>query len=190
MLELNDQAADSVASNVRSLADAAVRAGHGDSRAAGDVLYESGKVALGVVVARGAGLGLAAAEGGSAKFIAQGFSPAQAQYLAEPYVGMGHHFVPRRAGLPSIISDSPLNTLRPAGISRGDFYELHYKVDPYFFNANFPKGVGGSWRGRSLGLEKYGAAGRLWYGSPAPLKATIGGASLAAAASVNYYIEE
>ena len=132
-----------------------------------------------------------AAESGSAKFVSQGFNPAQAEYLAAPYPAnaMGHHFIPRRSGLPSLISDSPLNVLKPSGISRGDFYELHYKVDPYFFNANFPKAIGGTWRGSSLGFEKYGAIGRVWYGSPTPLKVTVGGVA-AAGAGTAYYLGE
>ena len=136
------------------------------------------------------GKAVGVAESGSAKFIRQGFKPAQAEYLAESYVGMGHHFIPRRTGLPSAISDSSLNVLKPNGISRGDFYELHYKVDPYFFNANFPKAIGGSWRGSSLGLEKYGVVGRIWYGSPTPLKVTVGGAATAGTAGTYYYLGE
>jgi hypothetical protein len=100
---------------------------------------------------------------------------------------MGHHFIPRRTGLPSIISDSPLNVLKPNGISRGDFYELHYKVDPHFFSANFPKAIGGNWRGSSLGLEKYTGVERLWYASPTPLKVTVGGTAAAGAAGAYYY---
>jgi hypothetical protein len=134
---------------------------------------------------------LFAAGSGSAKFIGQGFSPAQADYLAQPYVGMGHHFVPRRLGLPSIISDSPLNILKPNGISRGDFYELHFKVDPHYPGSRLPASVGGGvWNGNSLGLEKYGAVGRLWYGSPTPLKVTVGGAVVATGGGVYWYSSE
>ncbi|MGK6321423.1 hypothetical protein ACMGER_18080, partial [Sphingomonas sp. DT-204] len=129
----------------------------------------------------------AAAEGGAAKFLNQGFSPAQADYLAAPYEGMGHHFIPRRVGLPEAIGDSPLNVLKPSGISRGDFYELHYQVDRSFYGTAFPKSVGGTWSGRSLGLEKYSGAQRLWYASPTPLKVTVGGAAAAGAAGGYWY---
>src|SRR6185312_10791247 len=83
------------------------------------------------------------------KFIDQGANPKLAEYLAQPYEGMGHHaIVPRRAKvpskvlgmpideglagqpLPSWLSNSPLNVSVPRGISRGDFYEYHYQVDP------------------------------------------------------------
>ncbi|WP_397580583.1 hypothetical protein, partial [Sphingorhabdus sp.] len=127
------------------------------------------------------------AERGAGKFVSQGFSPAQAEYLAEPYVGMGHHFIPRRAGLPSIISDSPLNVLKPSGISRGNFYELHFKVDPFYPGSRLPGAAGGGvWNGTSLGLEKYGTVGRLWFGSPTPLKVTVGGTVAAGGAAYWY----
>jgi hypothetical protein len=128
-----------------------------------------------------------AAESAGGKFVSQGFSPAQAEYLAEPYVGMGHHFVGRRFGLPSIISDSPLNVLKPNGISRGNFYELHFKVDPFYPGSRLPRAAGGGiWNGTSLGLEKYGTVGRLWYGSPTPLKVTVGGTVAASGAAYWY----
>lgn len=126
----------------------------------------------------------------SAKFLEQGFNPTQADYLAAPYEGMGHHFVPRRSGLPSFISDSPFNVLKPRDISRGDFYELHYKVDPHFNGTGLPPRFGGgSWSGKSLGLEKYGPVGRLWYGSPTPLKLTAGAAAAGAGAGAYEYNE-
>ena len=132
-------------------------------------------------------MGRDVAEEGSAKFLSQGFSPAQAEYLAAPYEGMGHHFIPRRAGLPEFISDSPINVLKPSGMSRGDFYALHYKVDQSFYGTAFPKSIGGTWSGRSLGLEKYSGTQRLWYASPTPLKVTIGGAAAAGAAGGYLY---
>ena len=107
--------------------------------------------------------------------------------LAEPYPSsaMGHHFLARNYKLPSVFgggslpraySDGPLNRLSPKGITRGDFYELHYQVDPAFHGTKLRARVGGEpWSGDALGLEKFGPLGRLWYGSPAPLKARVGG---------------
>ena len=85
---------------------------------------------------------------------------------------MGHHFVPLKAGLPRSYSDSVFNVLKPEGISRGDFYELHYKVDRHYHGG---KAKEDRWRGEALGFQKYGPAGRLWHGSPLPLKARVGG---------------
>jgi len=133
------------------------------------------------------------------KSLAQGFSPAAAAYLAEPYPlsAMGHHFVPRRTKLPSMFgggpppraySDGPFNRLAPEGVTRGEFYERHFRVDPEFDGAGLPKRFKGeSWSGHRLGLERYGEPGRLWHGSPAPLKARIGG--LAAGAGGALYAE-
>jgi hypothetical protein len=55
------------------------------------------------------------------RYRGQGFTPAQAKYLTQPYDGMGHHFIARRYGLPSIISESPFNLLKPNGYSIGQF---------------------------------------------------------------------
>jgi hypothetical protein len=38
-----------------------------------------------------------------------------------------------------------------------------------------------NWSGKSLGLEEYGGAQRLWYGSPRPLKVAVGGTAAAGA---------
>lgn len=57
-------------------------------------------------------------------------------------------------------------------VSRGDFYELHYKVDPRFHGTSV---LGERWSGRDLGLDRHGLAGQLWHGSPAPLKARVAG---------------
>jgi hypothetical protein len=142
----------------------------------------SGRALTGVV-----GRGPVVADRGASKFVSQGFSPAQAEYLAEPYAGMGHHFIPRRTGLPSIISDSRFNVLKPNGISRGDFYELHFRVDTKYPGSQLPASRGGGgWYGGQLGIEKYGSVGRLWYGSPAPLKVTVGGTVAAGGAAYWY----
>ena len=124
----------------------------------------------------------------------QGFTPDQAAHLAQPYDGTGHHYVPKRAKigkklgpipvptslvgrkLPKSASDSLFNVLKPANISRGDFYELHYKVDPEQEVSRMPAALGPAWNGKKLGLKEYGLLGRIWHGSPAPLNAVAGAA--------------
>lgn len=69
--------------------------------------------------------------------------------------------------------DGVFNVLKPEDISRGDFYELHYKVDPRFHGTRVVPGE--PWRGGKLGLKRFGPAGRIWHGSPPPLKARVGG---------------
>ena len=121
--------------------------------------------------------------GNVARYEAQGFSPRAAAHLAAPYPAsnMGSHFIPRRTELPDFLGGGPLpksysdgvfNVLKPEGISRGDFYELHYKVDPKFHGTGVK---GESWSGKELRLRRYGPAGRIWHGSPPPLKARVGG---------------
>jgi hypothetical protein len=134
----------------------------------------------------------------TAKFIDQGFEPKLAEYLAEPYDGNGHHSpIPRRFKypktilnvplpksligkpvLPRVLSDSPFNVLKPDNISRGGFYELHFKVDPEMDIARLPSRFGGAWNGNALGLQKFGLLGRVWNGSPAALNSAVGTAAL------------
>ena len=168
----------------------------------GEVAFDVGSLVVGGPAAKAAGkLGAFAKASSPAKYLAQGASPKLAAYLAEPYPSsaMGHHFIPRRYELPEILgggrlprsySDGPFNKLAPEGITRGDMYELHYEVDPKFKVARLPRRVGGSvWRGAAIGLRKHGLAGRLWYGSPAPLKARVGGLG-ASAGAVMYGAED
>jgi RHS repeat-associated protein len=131
------------------------------------------------ITATGVGTGAAARYPAYMYFRRQGFNAAQANYLSKPYARIGHHFPLRQAignrlRVPKFIIDSPLNVLRPRGMSRGLFYELHYRVDPTFYYAPFPRTIGGGWRGGQIGLQKYGIVGRTWYGTSAPLKETIG----------------
>ncbi len=152
----------------------------------GELAFDVGSLAVGGPLAKTVGkLGGVSKAASAEKYLAQGFSPAAAAYLAEPYVGMGHHFVPRsyllprwlgRRPLPRVISDGPFNVLKPEGISRGDFYELHFRVDPSFRGTGLPPKIGGErWSGKDLGFKKYDSLGRVWFGSPAPLKARVGG---------------
>ncbi|WP_293904038.1 hypothetical protein [Phenylobacterium sp.] len=124
-----------------------------------------------------------------AKYTKQGFSPVEAEYLAQPYKGMGHHsLLPRRKGLPDWlgggpvpqwISDSAFNVLKPPGISRGDMYELHYKVDPHFRRAGLSEG--GNWVGSRLGLKEYGPLQQRWHGTPNATRRAIAGGGIAGA---------
>lgn len=132
--------------------------------------------------------------GNVAKYAAQGFSPRAAAHLAEPYPAsnMGSHLIPRRARLPALLGggaiprdymDGPFNKLIPPGISRGDMYGLHYGVDPRFHGTAV---LGERWSGRDLGLQRHGPIGQVWYGSPAPLKARVGGVAAAAGGAIEY----
>jgi hypothetical protein len=114
------------------------------------------------------------------KFVDQGANPKLAEYLAQPYGGMGHHSVISRKSatkinLPNWLVDSPVNLSLPRGMSRGDFYEHHYRVDPkaggFRLPAELNEGMG--WRPKELGLTKYGLPERVWRGTPVPLKDAI-----------------
>ncbi len=154
----------------------------------GELAFDIGSVFVGGPAAKAVkGLERVSNVGNVERYIAQGFSPKAAAHLAEPYPewGMGHHFIPRRMGLPESYGDSVFNVLKPEGISRGDFYELHYKVDPSYRGGSVK---GEKWNGEALGLKKYGLADRIWHGSPPPLKARVGG--LGAGAGAVMYVPD
>ena len=176
----------------------------------GEFAVDVGAMVLGGrAVKKLAGSGALSKDAQMAKFMKQGFNTAQAKYLAEPYIGKGHHYVPQaftipatKMGvplpkslvgrqLPRAISDSSFNVLKPSGMSRGDFYELHYKVDPDFRNANLPRREGGGrWTGSRLGLKKYGGLGRAWHGAPGSLKAVSGVGGLQAGGLIYDQLDE
>jgi hypothetical protein len=163
----------------------------------GEAAFDVGSLAVGGPLAKGmSGVGRISNVGNVAKYTAQGFSPEVAAHLAKPYPSkaMGSHYAPRDYKLPKLLgggplpkrySDSAFNVLAPKGISRGDMYELHYKVDPRFHAARLPTGLElRSWHGGRLGLEEYGHLGRLWHGAPEPLKARVGGMGAAAGGAI------
>ena len=155
----------------------------------GEFAFEAGSLAVGGPLAKSMrGINRGANVGNTEKYLAQGFSQPAAAHLAKVYpeTNMGHHFIRRAYRLPDLLgggplprsySDGPFNKLSPPGISRGDFYELHYAVDPKFWGGTLLKE---GWSGKKLGLRKYGLAGRIWNGSPGPLKARVGGLTAAA----------
>lgn len=164
----------------------------------GELAFEVGSLVVGGPAAKVVkGLPRLSSVGNVDKYLAQGFSPKAAAHLAEPYPesNMGSHFIPRDTKLPDFLGGGPLpksysdgvfNVLKPEGISRGDLYELHYEVDPRFYGTRVIPGE--PWRGRALGLKRYGPAGRMWHGSPPPLKARVGG--LGASAGTVMYGQE
>lgn len=162
----------------------------------GEFLVDAGSLLYGGAEAKGlAGLAKAAEAAGAEKYLARGIEPGLADYFATPYTGGGHHYWPRRMNLPSslgggplptVISDSPFFLLKPEGISTGDMYELHYKVDPKYGGGKIPAEFGGGrWSGDELGWEKYDQLGRLWHGAPTPLKALAGSGVVGAGALVD-----
>jgi len=134
-----------------------------------------------------------------ARLRARGDSPAMADYLSDPYprTGMGSHFVARSAKFPNKVLGIPLpesiagqplprgfiesrfNVFKPEGVSRDQLYTDHFGYDGDFYGAFMPPRVNGGkgWRGRELGVRRYGPVERLVKGAPAPLKTAVGGAA-------------
>lgn len=130
-----------------------------------------------------------------AKYMAQGFDEPAAAHLSKPYKGMGDHGpIPRRqdsvfgfkapplkkVSIPDWIMDSPFNVSKPRGMSQGDFYEYHYRVDPRFYGARLPQDLNGGkgWSGKRLGLERYSGPGRIWARTPSIYKDAAVGMSM------------
>jgi len=88
--------------------------------------------------------------------------------------------------VPPIISNSTLFLLKPPNVNTGDFFERHFQVDPHYYGGKIRKEFGGGrWSGKDLGWQKYDRLGRLWHGSPAPLKAAVGAGVVGAGAAVD-----
>lgn len=149
----------------------------------GELAFEVGSLAFGGPLAKSTKVFGAVGASPIEKYLAQGFTKAQAAHLAKPYPkrNMGHHAVARRWGLPKMFSESEFNILRPIGITRGDFYERHFQVDPHFHGTKL---LNGGWSGKKLGLKRHGALGRIWHGTPEPMKARVGGLSAAAGSAI------
>jgi hypothetical protein len=132
-----------------------------------------------------------------AKFIDQGANPKLAEYLAQPYPGGGHHAViaqrlAKKMNLPRRLVDSPINVSLPRGMSRGDFYEYHYGVDPKAGGFRLPADLNGGkgWRPKELGLTKYALPERIWKGMPVPLKDAMATIPFADAPALHDHLEQ
>lgn len=162
----------------------------------GETLFDAASLLYGGAEAKGlAELGRVSEGASAAKYLARGYPKGLSDYFATPYKGRGHHFLPERTELPAwlgggpvppAVSNSPFFLLKPPNMSTGDFFERHFQVDPHYHGGKVPAkfGVGG-WSGRALGWEKHDRLGRLWYGSPAPLKAAAGAGVVGAGAAVD-----
>lgn len=128
-----------------------------------------------------------------ARFQKEGIPLNLARYFAETYKGIGHHYWPTNAKykiignrkLPTQITDLPILRLKPEGINNGDFYKLHFQVDPSSKGGRISaEHGGGGWNGKKLGWQRYDRAGRMWYGAPRRVKTIALGAAGTAAGGI------
>jgi hypothetical protein len=167
----------------------------------GQAAFDVGSLFLGGEFAKELSLTRAVEAADAAKYAELGLDPKVIDYLNMPYERPGHHNIPQRfrfpkavggiplpsqiAGqpLPELVSDSAFNLSKPDGITRGQMYAYHYRVDPKYFGGRLPNGSGGGWSGKKLGLRKYGPAERAWFSAPDALRAPVGNAVAGAAAA-------
>lgn len=159
----------------------------------GEALFDVASLLYGGAESKGLSELERAANG--ADYLARGYPKGISDYFATPYTGEGHHFLPKRTKLPAwlgggpvppAISNSPFFLLKPPNVSTGEFFQTHYQVDPFYRGGKVPaKFGGGGWSGKVLGWQKHDRLGRLWYGSPAPLKAAAGAGAVGAGAAVD-----
>jgi len=133
-------------------------------------------------------------------FRAQGNTATAAYRLAQPYQGVGHHFIHQSSftgsgsGIGRALGwykDSPLNVLSGRGMSTGRFYELHAQLHGgESFGGRTAQAMrllpGEPWRAANVpgGLRPFGKLEYLWRGSPTALKLTVGGAAGAGGAGI------
>jgi len=117
-----------------------------------------------------------------ARSIDRGFRPGAAEYLAKPYEGKGHHYIPERywkelgdGPIVRALKESPLNGSKPHGMSQGEFYDYHASIDDRFRGTGLPKSFGQSWSAKKLGVKPLSPVGRIVVGAPDALKSTVGG---------------
>jgi hypothetical protein len=110
----------------------------------------------------------------AAQLAAKGYDPRLIDYFNEPYTGRGHHSPGIRFGLPKSVRDNRYFLLRPPGMTKGDFYQLHAEVDSFYGGGRVPRKYGGGgWAAKDFGWETYGLPGRLLYGTTTPLKSAL-----------------
>lgn len=147
----------------------------------GELLWDVGTLAAGGAAVKGASkFGTPIKALTKADYEAMGYAPRIAALFAKPAKGRGHHFIPRRVtkALPWLakLTDGPPFILKELGATVGQERFKHYSVDPRYHGGTLQrKGGLVTWSGKDLGWKKHGLAGRIWYGSPRPLKVIVGG---------------
>lgn len=147
----------------------------------GELLWDVGTLAAGGAAVKGASkFGTPIKALTKADYEAMQYPPRVAALFARPATGRGHHFVPRRVTktLPWLakLTDGPPFILKELGATVGQERFRHYSVDPFYHGGTLQrKGGLVTWSGKNLGWKKHGLAGRIWHGSPRPLKVIVGG---------------
>ena len=103
-----------------------------------------------------------------------------ADHYAEPYPRkqMGEHVIARKHGkspITAAIVHHPYNVLKPAGISRGGMYQLHYECDNSYHGGPLPRRMNEKgWKGKAEGLNQHGPLRWIWECTTPAMKAGAG----------------
>jgi hypothetical protein len=107
-------------------------------------------------------------------YLAAGLSKRQLADLNQPYARAGHHNVRQSwtKGWPQLIRDNPLFVVKPPGITKREFYELHFGLDDSFHGGSLKRDRRGArgLSGRKVGMQRYNQLDRLAFGTPYPLQ--------------------
>lgn len=140
----------------------------------GELQFNAVMLADGALAARGlTGLGKIPALADEA-YLAAGISKRQLADLNKPYVRIGHHNVRQSwtKGLPQFIRDNPVFVVKPPGITKRAFNELHFGLDDSVYGGRLKvdrRGAKG-WSGEKLGMQRYNQLDRLAFGTPYSLQ--------------------
>ena len=152
----------------------------------GELAFDTGSLLLGGEFLRGAaGVGAAAKAADAAELAFLAKNPGIAARFDEPYRGMSHHIVPRRAELPAWLGGGPypewfiesdFNKIRYKDMTTRDVYRNHVGVDPRYSGGKVGADYGGArWSAENdLGWTRYGPMDRLNYGTSPYTKAVVG----------------
>ncbi|MBL8892512.1 MAG: hypothetical protein JNL67_21225, partial [Planctomycetaceae bacterium] len=141
-----------------------------------------------------------------ARFRSQGYSPAAAKRLTQPYTGAGQHFIQQapinravarfgensvRGRLLTWYRDSAINVVSGHNMNTGRFYEYHARIHGLpAYGRRTAQGMrmlpGEPWVASrvSPALEPYGRLGYLWHGSPTAFKVFAGGIVITTCAGI------
>ncbi|HEV2533706.1 hypothetical protein [Phenylobacterium sp.] len=158
----------------------------------GETAFNIGSLIFGGEVAKGLEAAAVAREAPAVEAsVRASHEPVLANYMLEPYEGMGAHWIARSTRLPKVLGggrlpswfiDSPFNVSKLEGATRWQQQKYHYATDLGFYGGPVRgrRGKGSGYSGEKLGWERFDFPGRVIAGMPSATTGLVGGAAAAA----------